>query len=250
MAGARAPLPIEPGTLVIGDLHLDPLGGAEAEAFAAWLGALRGCPRLIVLGDLFETWIGRKQLRLPGSAAVIAALRACVERGTALDVIPGNRDFLLGVDFERWTGGRVHAGGLVGEFAGGRLLVLHGDELCTKDVSFMRMKRVLHSRLARGVLPRLPFFVLRWLAGRLRAASQRAVPRKPSAEKAMQSDAARAAAAAAGADVLVVGHAHAFRDERLPGGLRWLVIDGWGGARDTLVLDPVPRPLSHAEAAS
>jgi hypothetical protein len=66
----------------------------------------------------------------------------------------------------------------------------------------------------------------------------------------MQSDAARAAAAAAGADVLVVGHAHAFRDERLPGGLRWLVIDGWGGARDTLVLDPVPRPLSHAEAAS
>ena len=57
---------LAPGTVVIGDLHLDLFDEAHAAPFAAWCAGL-DAPRLVILGDLFEFWVGRKQLRVPGA---------------------------------------------------------------------------------------------------------------------------------------------------------------------------------------
>lgn len=206
----------------------------------AWLDDLR-VPRLVILGDLFDSWIGAKQLRLPGSVPVLEALGRLVARGSELHVVPGNRDFLLGPDLERRTGGAVHASGLVIEGPAGPTLLIHGDELCTLDLGYQRYKRVIQSPLAKTLLPRLPLFVLRRIAGGLRAKSERAVPAKAPEEKSMQDGAALAEASAAGVQSLVCGHAHRYQDRRLPATpegadqIRWFVLDGWGGARDTLV---------------
>jgi UDP-2,3-diacylglucosamine hydrolase len=239
MARANRVLPdvsIEPGSLVISDLHLDVGAGASRpERFEAWLAGLRGVPRLVILGDLFDAWIGPAQAELPAARSVLAALRELAARGTAVDVVPGNRDFLLEAVFERASGAKVRPGGLVGRLEGGtRSLLIHGDELCTLDRGYQRLRRVLRSAPVRWSAPRVPRPAALWVARRLRRASTQALAVKPSAETEQQAEAVRELARSHDASTLVCGHAHRFRDETLAGGPRWIVIGAFGGPRDLL----------------
>jgi UDP-2,3-diacylglucosamine hydrolase len=221
------------GSLFVGDLHLDPEGGVRTDRFLRWLERTRGAPVLVILGDLFEYWIGSAQLA--ETAPVLAAMRASVEAGSAIALVPGNRDFLLDARFEERSGARVHPHGFVARTgAGERVLVVHGDELCTLDVGYQRLRRVLRSGAVRALAPRVPAFLARSVARRLRGASVRAVSQKPSRAMEQQRDACSELALRHGCRTLVCGHAHRFRDETLAGGVRWLVVDAFGDARDTL----------------
>ena len=241
-ATAAAALPeveLAPGTLCIGDLHLDvsPAGGDHAP-FVRWLAGLRDVPRLVILGDLFDAWIGPAQRRIEPARRACEALAALRARGAAIDVVPGNRDFLLDADFERASGATLRTRGLVGLASGRRLLLVHGDELCTLDLAYQRLKRVLRSPPVLWLAPRVPTPAALWVARRLRGASVRALATKPPAEKEQQRSAAEALLALHGCEELVCGHAHRFRDEPLPGGGRWRVLDAFGHGRDLLRLAP------------
>jgi len=241
-AAGRERLALGAGSLVVADLHIDVERPGAERAFTRWLASLAGVPRLVVLGDLFEYWVGRAELASPtstGAREVTGALSDLARRGTEIDVVPGNRDFLLDRSFERASGARVRPAGLVGETpGGGTVLFLHGDELSTLDRRYQRMRAVLRSAPVRFLAPRVPLFVARRAARSLRRTSRREVAAKPEAVVAMQADAAERAARAAGAAVLVCGHAHRAEDRRLPSGLRWIVLDAFGGPRDALRVGP------------
>jgi len=237
MPGDLPEVDLAPGTRVIGDLHLDVEVDGEVEPFLRFLEAIRGAPRLIVLGDLFEYWIGPAQGRTPGGERLQAALAEHVRGGLAVDVVPGNRDFLLDRAFEERTGAHLRPDGLVGRLPGGeRVLFVHGDELATEDRAYQRLRRVLRSAPVRGLAPRLPLPIARGIARRLRRASRRAVSRKAPTTSALQEPACRELARRHGAAVLTCGHAHVYRDEALRDGPRWIVVDAFGGRRDTLVV--------------
>jgi UDP-2,3-diacylglucosamine hydrolase len=228
-------------TLVIADLHLD-LGSPESGAsFVAWLEREKALGSLVVLGDLFDVWVGPAQERMPGAPAVIGALRALADRGTDVHLVHGNRDFLLDRTFAERTGARIHPRGFVGcidRSATGlpprRVLLIHGDELCTRDKSYQRLKRVVRSRMVTGLARGLPLPVATRIARALRRTSVRAVAAKAPRDKAVQEGAARLSAENYGADAVVCGHAHVFRDMRLATGPRWIVLDAFGGDRDVL----------------
>jgi UDP-2,3-diacylglucosamine hydrolase len=233
---------LEVGACVIADLHLD-VGpsGAEPRAFLELLARLRGRPRLVILGDLFDAWIGPAQLELAAAQRVVAALRALVDSGTQLEIVHGNRDFLLEQRFEAASGARVHPHGFVAELDGGaRTLFVHGDEFCTLDRGYQRLKRVLRSRPLLWAAPRLPRSLALGVARRLRKASVNALAVKPSEEKQQQRAAVGEWAAASDCSVVVCGHAHKLRDEPVaaPGGAeaRWIVLDAFGGRRDLLTV--------------
>lgn len=229
---------LEPGTLCVADLHLDVEDGQALERFLAFLARAAGAPRLIVLGDLFEYWLGAAHQRTPGGTRLVGALAARARAGGAFDVVPGNRDFLLDAGFERAAGARVLHHGFVGLLpGGGRAVFVHGDELATLDLGYQRLRRVLRSRPVRALAPRLPLALSRALARRLRRASARAVAKKPSAEKSLQPAAVEQLLRRHRAATLACGHAHAFRDEALGAG-RWLVLDAFGGERDALAVEP------------
>lgn len=233
MVGAELELPV--GSLVIADLHLDLEEDGAVAPFLRWLVEHAGAPRLVILGDLFEFWIGAAQADSAGGREVIAALRNATDGGTRIDIVPGNRDFLLDEDFARRTGCRLRHEGLTAVLAGGlRVLFLHGDELCTLDTAYQRLRRVIRSGPVRFLANHMPLFVTRAMARRMRVASRRAVSGKDPAEMAQQPDACRSRAAGEEAELVVCGHAHRFRDEDLGGGLRWMVLDAFGGKRDTL----------------
>ena len=234
------PLPqiaLPPGSLCIADLHLDVWTDEPPRAFLDWLGGLRGVPALAILGDLFDAWVGPAHAGLASARAVAEALAALNARGTAVDVVPGNRDFLLGPDFERLSGARIRPRGLIGRAGaapGELLLLIHGDELCTADRAYQRLRRVLRSGAARRLASALPRGVALAAARKLRRASAGALEAKPAELVAQDPAACRALAEAHGAGIVVAGHAHRFRDERLPGGPRWIVLDAFGGPRDVL----------------
>jgi len=230
---------------VIADLHLDPFDEARCGRFADWTEGLPE-PHLVVMGDLFDAWVGPAHERAPGSRRVIAAFRSLADRGRVL-VLQGNRDFLLGATFEEQSGARVLPEGCVGTRPGGeRVLLVHGDELCTKDLAYQRLRRVTHSRLVQWLGPRVPLAISGRIARRMRRVSERAIAMKLPEEKAIQADAARARAAAHDCATLVCGHVHEARDEALDGGPRWLILDAFGGRRDLLRVDATGLELTSS----
>jgi UDP-2,3-diacylglucosamine hydrolase len=227
-------IPLEPGTRIVADLHLD-LSDAERSAeFLAWLAAQQRIPRLVVLGDLFDVWVGPGQERLPVGPLVLDGLSHLVARGTRLEILHGNRDFLLDWRFEARTGARVHERGIVGLASGSRILLIHGDELCTKDLGYQKLKRRIRSGPVRALARALPLTIATRVARKLRRSSMDALSVKLPEEKAMQSDACVELARLHRAGTVVCGHAHRFRDEKLPDGTRWIVLDAFGGARGVI----------------
>ncbi|HRV81483.1 MAG TPA: UDP-2,3-diacylglucosamine diphosphatase [Planctomycetota bacterium] len=223
------------GRLFIADLHLTDLDGKQVREFVEWLAGVELASDLWILGDLFEYWLGPAHLESPGFAPVIAALAKRSRGGGFTAVVPGNRDFLLDAAFEQATGVQLFAGGAGLSTEAGDWLLLHGDELCTRDRGYQRLRKVLRSRFTRWLARTMPGWCKRALAERLRRASRSAVPRKDPSKIAMQADAAREALQHAGATTLLCGHAHGFQHRELDPGLDWWVLDAFGhGQHDVL----------------
>ncbi|MDZ4772674.1 MAG: UDP-2,3-diacylglucosamine diphosphatase [Planctomycetota bacterium] len=237
MSHAKSEIEFTSTTRIIADLHLDTNDATCVEPFVRWLGEQNALSRLVILGDLFDVWVGPAQARTVAAPRVLDALRACSERGIAIELVPGNRDFLLDRSFEERTGARLHEEGFVAVANGRRFLFVHGDTLCTKDSGYLRLRRVLRSRAVSWIAPRVPLAVGSSIARKLRRESVRALSLKLPDEKSIQRDAVVAAAREERCETLVCGHAHAFRDETLAGGTRFVVLGAFGGSSDVLDID-------------
>jgi UDP-2,3-diacylglucosamine hydrolase len=195
-------------TVLASDFHLkpsDPRGIAAFVAFARELGT--GARRLCLLGDLFEYWIGPKQLRDAAHDPIFDALAALAAQGTEVLLFHGNRDFLLGAAEARRAGGRVVGEEHALDLHGRRCLLLHGDSLCTRDVEYQRSKVWLRSRALFAASRVVPEAIARAVARRLRAASTKSVARKDDFTLGIVPQAA-AARFAEGYAALVCGHVH------------------------------------------
>ncbi|MFQ3787310.1 UDP-2,3-diacylglucosamine diphosphatase [Halomonas sp. A29] len=137
-------------TLLISDLHLHPEAPDVTEGFLGWLERrASGVDALYILGDFFEAWIGDDLLDHAdqdpsGNAAlairVAAALRKLADEGTAIYLMHGNRDFLLGHRFAATAGAKLVTDPAVLRFGDEPVLLMHGDSLCTRDEAYMAFR--------------------------------------------------------------------------------------------------------------
>jgi UDP-2,3-diacylglucosamine hydrolase len=228
-------LQLRVGALVIADLHLAPGGDERTARFIAWCDDLvsDAVPQLIVMGDFFDTWGGAKQVRLAGTVEVLAALHRLVARGIEVCMIPGNRDALMGTAFEEASGAALFAEGFVALMpeTGERFAFVHGDSLCTLDKGYQRLRRVWRRRSIRWLSRRMPLWIARRVAARLRAQSESRKAFKLEDQKSIRPVAVAALAESTGASAVVCGHAHDARDEALgeAGGspVRFVVVGAW-----------------------
>lgn len=133
-------------TLFISDLHLCTERPAITRLFLKFL-RQRGqdAEALYILGDLFEYWIGDDAALQEDHRPIIDGLRTMVRSGTPVFVIPGNRDFLLGPQFERQTGCRLLEDPTIVDLYGTRALLMHGDSLCTDDHEYQAFRKMVRS---------------------------------------------------------------------------------------------------------
>jgi UDP-2,3-diacylglucosamine hydrolase len=198
-------------TLFISDLHLD---GSRPDITEQFLQFLRDeaslAERVYILGDLFEAWIGDDDPD-QDKRRVVAALRALTAGGVRCFVMHGNRDFLLGARFCKDTGTELIDDGTVVTVYGRKVLLMHGDTLCTDDHSYQRLRRIVRNPLVQFVLRSLSLSRRQRLAVRMRAGSKAHIE---AADKSMpyvmdvNNEAVANAFRQTGVDCLIHGHTH------------------------------------------
>jgi UDP-2,3-diacylglucosamine hydrolase len=205
MNASRATKP----TLFLSDLHLSPARPALVASFLAFCaGPARDAAGVYVLGDLFDTWIGDDQLREPLAMEVVVAITGVTSAGVPVGVISGNRDFLLGERFARASGATLLPERIVVNVGATPTLILHGDELCTGDVAYQRLRAVTHDPKWQRRALALPYPVRRGIANWLRGRSRKATAAKPEAIMDVESRAVDAAFRIANVTRMVHGHTH------------------------------------------
>ncbi|MEB4591780.1 UDP-2,3-diacylglucosamine diphosphatase [Candidatus Thiothrix sp. Deng01] len=133
----------------ISDLHLDASSSGEQQVLLDFLARIKGrAEALYILGDFFEYWVGDDVIGTTHAAVfqpVMAQLRQVSDSGVRLYFMHGNRDFLVGEEFAAITGCQLLPGQAVIDLYGVPTLLLHGDTLCTDDVEYQQVRKVLRS---------------------------------------------------------------------------------------------------------
>ena len=211
---------------LLSDLHLQ---ADRPLTFAAWREHLLTTPAdaVLMLGDLFEVWVGDDARHSGFEADCQQVLREAAARCT-LAFMPGNRDFLVGDAMLSEAGVRRLADPTVLLAFGRRWLLSHGDALCLADTDYQRLRGLLRSDDWQRAFLALPLEERVRQARAMREAStahQAAMP--PGSWSDVDNDAATAWLRAAGAQVLVHGHTHRPALHELPGGLQRQVLGDW-----------------------
>lgn len=159
-------------TLFISDLHLDGSRPDITDQFLKFLShEAAQAEALYILGDLFEAWIGDDDPD-PDKRRAIAALKSVTSHGVPCYVMHGNRDFLLGRRFCRDTGAHLLDDGTVVNLYGKRVLLMHGDTLCTDDPAYQRLRRIVRNPFVKLFLRSLSLKQRQRLAEKMRAGSK------------------------------------------------------------------------------
>lgn len=136
----------QPHSLFISDLHLCASRPVVTEAFLNFLKTdAKQAEKLFILGDLFEYWAGDDDLNHPDHHNVIQALEKLSEH-TATYFIHGNRDFLIGEAFSQATGVTMLTDPSELNLYGHRVLLSHGDALCTDDIEYQAFKKLVRTQ--------------------------------------------------------------------------------------------------------
>ena len=119
----------------ISDLHLTPQHVDSTAWFAQFMSTAKGhFSQIYILGDLFEYWVGDDAADAIGQKSVLKLIQQVSDTGVELYFIHGNRDFLVGQQFESETGCQILPDPSVITLGDEQVLLSHGDILCTDDV--------------------------------------------------------------------------------------------------------------------
>lgn len=161
-------------TLFIADLHLQTEEPAITAGFLRFLrGEAKNADALYILGDLFEAWIGDDDPN-PLHREIAAAIRALVDAGTPCFFIHGNRDFLIGQRFAHESGMTLLPEEQVLDLYGRKVLIMHGDTLCTDDTGYLAFRAKVHTPWIQTLFLALPLFIRNRIAAKMRAGSKAA----------------------------------------------------------------------------
>jgi UDP-2,3-diacylglucosamine hydrolase len=195
-------------TLFIADLHLCAEEPAITAGFLRFLaGDARKADALYILGDLFEAWIGDDDPE-PLHRQVAQALRSLVDSGVPCFFIHGNRDFLVGQRFARESGMQLLPEEQVLSIDGRRVLIMHGDTLCTDDHGYQAFRARVHQGWLQTLFLALPLFVRKRIAARMRAGSKAANGSKSMEIMDVNQQAVREAMSRQQVRWLIHGHTH------------------------------------------
>jgi len=133
----------ERATVFISDLHID---SDKPEIGRQFLDFIEGLKKsvgkldaLYILGDWFESWVGDDD---PDESkwACINAVKELSELDIHCYFMAGNRDFLVGEKFAHASGCQILEDPTIMGMYGKKIMLLHGDTLCTDDVQYQEFR--------------------------------------------------------------------------------------------------------------
>ncbi len=166
--------------LFISDLHLSHQRLDKLDLFKNLLdGPAKQASALYILGDLFEDfWIGCDDQHHP-NPEVISVLRNYSDSPqTQLFIMRGNRDFHLNNEFANATGCTLIDDPTVITLDNKKLLLMHGDTLCTDDVKYQKWRKFITHPLVKWIYFIMPFGLRKRIARDVRSYAADAVQKK------------------------------------------------------------------------
>ena len=136
--------------VLISDLHLhesDPTLFSKFEMFLS--SKIYGFNNLYILGDLFETWIGDDD-ESKFNKKVIEILKKVSADGMKVFLMHGNRDFLIGESFCSTINAELLSDYHIYEDGDSKILLLHGDTLCTDDIRYQEFRKLVRTESWKG----------------------------------------------------------------------------------------------------
>jgi len=157
-------------TLIISDLHLTNVEEDKVKFFNKFCNAHASkADQLFILGDLFNSWLG-DDVSISSYMEVISTLKKLTEE-TKVFLMAGNRDFLLSREFEVETGCKLIKEPYILKHNTKKFLLIHGDSLCTDDVNYQKLKKILRNPIVKFIFLHLPKSTRLKLTGQLRKKS-------------------------------------------------------------------------------
>lgn len=233
-------------SLFISDLHLCEQRPATTRALLRFLATrTRGGDALYILGDLFDAWLGDED-DSPLARTVLDALGERSRAGVQVFLMPGNRDVLLGERFARRAGASLLPDPCCRQVGDRRVLLAHGDALCSADLGYQRYRRWIRRPVTHRLLLALPLALRRRIAAALRRHSREHTPMKPAPLLDVVPATVEEALIEYGVDLLIHGHTHRPAQHAHRNGSR-LVLGDWDGAEARYVCwSAGSEPLLHA----
>ncbi|WP_310390231.1 UDP-2,3-diacylglucosamine diphosphatase [Roseateles sp.] len=210
----------------LSDLHLSPQTPATLAAFERHLQET-SAEAVLLLGDIFEVWVGDDGRFDAFEAQCLAVLKAASTR-LRLFFMAGNRDFLLGPEMLADCGVQGLSDPTVLCAFGQRWLLTHGDALCLADHAYQAFRAQVRAPEWQAQFLAQPLTVRRALAQQMRDGSK--------AQQAMQqedlwadlhTDACLDWLKATDCSAIIHGHTHRPGEHVLAPGLKRHVLSDW-----------------------
>ena len=226
---------VEPLTnpVIISDLHLSPTKPKTIMAFVRFMKSVAPrYPELVILGDLFDFWLGDDAH--PEAKPVMALLKLHAATGRRVLVMPGNRDFVLGEGFAQAIGAELLRDPVVVEIKGRKVLLAHGDEWCLRDTGYQNFRKLTHDPVWQAVMLKKSVAERIEVAKEARSQSETDKTQKSMDVMDVVEGAVAEAAKSAGVDLVIHGHTHRPAAHVFDNYERWVIpdwkLDGVEGA--------------------
>jgi len=195
-------------SLFISDLHLDEARPQIVDLYTRFLKQeARNAEALYILGDLFESWIGDDDDSVLAQQ-VAAATRALHDSGVPVFFMHGNRDFLLGADYAARAGMTLLTDPTIVELGGERVLLMHGDTLCTDDIDYQKFRTLVRNPEWQRQFLSKPLVERRAFAAQARGESRKQTAMKAAEIMDVNQAAVEAALREHGVRRMIHGHTH------------------------------------------
>ncbi|MTW13793.1 UDP-2,3-diacylglucosamine diphosphatase [Pseudoduganella eburnea] len=212
--------------LFVSDLHLQPARPVLTEAFLRFLDEYAlGAKQLYLLGDIFEYWLGDDAMSEPFNQQILSALRRVSDAGVQLFWIAGNRDFLVGEQFAAAAGMTLLPETWVIDAYGQRIVLLHGDAQCTKDVKYMAFRAQARNPAWQQQLLSLPLEQRKQIAAGMREQSKAGHAEKSYEIMDVTPEAIADVFKETGTSIMIHGHTHRPALHEVDGTRRYVLPD-------------------------
>jgi len=192
--------------LFLSDLHLHGSRPQITDLFFRFLKSeATSASAVYILGDLFEFWAGDDSNIYP---EVISALRATTQSGLPIYFMRGNRDFLVGKQFAQDTGCNILDDPTPIQVGTQRILLMHGDTLCTDDIEYQSFRQEVRSDEWQQKVMSMPLPERMDYFKSLREASQKSIQQKPANIMDVNQHAVEKEMLKADTRLLIHGHTH------------------------------------------
>jgi UDP-2,3-diacylglucosamine hydrolase len=208
----------------LSDLHLSPDTPATLAALESHLRET-AADAVILLGDIFEIWVGDDARHDPFEAQCVEMLHSASQR-LKLFFMAGNRDFLVGPEMLADCGMQGLMDPTVLCAFDQRWLLTHGDALCLEDKPYQAFRAQVRSPAWQAALLAKPLPERRAIGQQMRAASK-----MKQASEELWADLDTAACVewlqAARCHAMIHGHTHRPAAHELAPGLSRHVLSDW-----------------------